>query len=309
MSQYIRRFTTPAALGLALALGLGACGGAGDGSEDALAADSSLTRDLALAGSDSMAQPALSDTFTAPVAVEPAPSAPAATPAPRPNTSRPAPRPAPAKPAPTPAKPAPKDAEPAAPPVTASGNTVRQESGAEAARMGTIASGTQISLTANQNVCTNTHKVGDRFTATVANTVNGTDGASIPAGATAVVRVTELKRSENANDPIRMGFEVISVSFDGKSYAVSARTSSADVARVRSSSRENDAKKVIGGAVIGAIAGQVLGKDTKGTVIGAATGAAAGTAAAAATANYEGCLNEGAPITIVLTEATTVPVG
>lgn len=303
MSQYIRRFTTPAALGLALLLG--ACGGGGD-DRDALAADSSLSRDLALAGTDSLAQPALTDTFTAPTATETLPveppraSAPAPRPAPRPTPSRPAPsRPAPSTPQPS---------TPAAPPTTASGNTVREEAGSEAARMGTIASGTQISLTSNQKVCTNTHKVGDRFTATVTSPVSGSNGAVIPAGATAVVRVTELKRSENANDPIRMGFEVVSVSFGGKSYAVSARTSSADVARVRNSTRENDAKKVIGGAVIGAIAGQVIGKDTKGTVIGAATGAAAGTAAAAATADYEGCLNDGAPITIVLTDATTIPV-
>jgi len=299
MSQYIRHITAPAVLGLALLLG--ACGGGADQQDDALAADSTLSRDLALAGGDSMAQPALSDTFTAPTAVEPAP-------APAPAPARPAP--APSKPAPTRPAPAPAPKpEPAPPPVTANGNTVRQETGAESGKMGSIASGTQISLTSNQSVCTNTHKVGDRFTATVASAVNGTDGASIPAGATAVVRVTELKRSENANDPIKMGFEVISVSFGGKSYAVNARTSSADVARVRSSSTGNDAKKVIGGAVLGAIAGQVLGKDTKGTVIGAATGAAAGTAAAAATANYEGCLNEGAPITIVLTDATAVPVG
>ena len=163
-------------------------------------------------------------------------------------------------------------------------------------------------LTSNQKVCTNTHKVGDRFTATVAETVTGSNGATIPAGATAVVRVTELKRSENANDQIRMGFDVVSISYGGRSYAVNARTTDATVTRVRNSTRENDAKKVIGGAVIGAIAGQVLGKDTKGTVIGAATGAAAGTAAAAATANYEGCVNDGARISIVLTDATTVTV-
>lgn len=303
MSQYIRRFTAPAVIGLALLAG--ACSEK-PASDDALSADSSLSRDLALAGADSLAQPALTDTFTTPSAVAPAPSpAPAppraASPAPRPaqTPSRPsAPRPTPSAPAATPA-----------PTTTASGNTVRAGSGAEAAKMGTIASGTTIALTSNQTVCTNTNKVGDRFTATVAETVHGSDGAVIPAGATAVVRVTELKRSENANDQIRVGLEVVSISFGGKSYAVSARTASADVARVRNSSTQNDAKKVIGGAVIGAIAGQVLGKDTKGTVIGAATGAAAGTAAAAATANYEGCVNEGSRISIVLTDATTVPVG
>ncbi|MHB1223215.1 MAG: hypothetical protein ACYC2G_04100 [Gemmatimonadaceae bacterium] len=300
MSQYIRRITAPAALGLALVLG--ACSDK-PAADDALATDTSLSRDLALAGSDSLAQPALTDTFTTPAASEPEPAPPRATaPVTRPRTTTP--RPA----TPRPTTPAPTTKEPT---TTASGNTVRQGSGAgtESRTMGTIASGTRIALTSNQKVCTNTNKVGDRFTATIAESVTGSNGAVIPAGATAVVRITELKRSENANDQIRVGLDVVSISFEGKSYAVNARTAEADVSRVRSSSTQNDAKKVIGGAVIGAIAGQVLGKDTKGTVIGAATGAAAGTAAAAATANYDGCLNEGARIAIVLNDATTVPIG
>ena len=75
---------------------------------------------------------------------------------------------------------------------------------------------------------------------------------------------------------------------------------------MRNSTKGNDAKKVIGGAVIGAVVGQVIGKDAKGTVIGAATGAAAGTAAAAATANFEGCVNDGGRIVIKLTGPLTV---
>jgi hypothetical protein len=300
MSQYIRRITAPAALGLALLLG--ACSEK-PAADDALATDTSLSRDLALAGADSLAQPSLTDTFTTPSATAPEPAPPRATaPVTRPRATTPRP----ATPAPKPAAPTTRE-----PTTTASGNTVREGSGAgsESRTMGTIASGTRIALTSNQKVCTNTNKVGDRFTATIAESVTGSNGAVIPAGATAVVRITELKRSENANDQIRVGLDVVSISFGGKSYAVNARTAEADVARVRNSSTENDAKKVIGGAVIGAIAGQVLGKDTKGTVIGAATGAAAGTAAAAATANYEGCLNEGARIAIILNDATTVPVG
>lgn len=306
MSKYIRRITAPAALGMAMLVA--ACSEK-PAANDALATDTSLSRDLALAGADSLAQPALTDTFTAPTttAPTPAPAPPRATAPvtrPRPATPRPS------TPAPKPSTPAPTTSTPA-PTTTASGNTVREGSGAgsESRTMGTIAAGTRIALTSNQKVCTNTNKVGDRFTATIAEPVSGANGAVIPAGATAVVRITELKRSENANDQIRVGLDVVSISFGGKSYAVNARTAEADVSRVRNSSTQNDAKKVIGGAVIGAIAGQVLGKDTKGTVIGAATGAAAGTAAAAATANFEGCLNEGARIAIVLNDATTVPVG
>ena len=302
MSQYIRRFTTPLALGLALAVA--ACGDAGDDA-DALSQDSALSRDLALANQGDSAQPALTDT------VDATPPAPVAAPEPA-RTPAPAPRPAATRPStprpstPRPTTPAPT--RPAEPTTTPSGNTVSSGSGSSERALGTIPSGTQLALTSNSRVCTNTHKVGDTFTATVAETVTGSNGAVIPAGATATVRVTELKRSENANDPIRVGLDVTSVSVGGRSVAVDARTSDAAVERVRNSTRSDDAKKVIGGAVIGAIAGQVLGKDTKGTVVGAAAGAAAGTAAAAATANFDGCVGNGARITIVLNDAVSFPV-
>jgi hypothetical protein len=155
-------------------------------------------------------------------------------------------------------------------------------------------------------VCTNTHRVGQRFSATVSNTVTGSNGATIPAGAIATVEITELNRSENANDPIHMGFRVVSVTFNGKTYALDATTTYANVDRVRNQPKSKDVQKVVGGAAIGAILGQVIGKDTKGTVIGAAAGAAAGTAAAAATANYEGCVPSGGRITITLDNAATV---
>jgi outer membrane lipoprotein SlyB len=118
--------------------------------------------------------------------------------------------------------------------------------------------------------------------------------------------VTELKRSENANDNVVMGFRVVSVSFGGHTYPVSATTSYAQVTKVKNQPKSKDVQKVVGGAAIGAIAGQILGKSTKATVIGAAAGGAAGAAAAAATANYEGCVNSGGRITATLNSATQV---
>ena len=96
------------------------------------------------------------------------------------------------------------------------------------------------------------------------------------------------------------------VSVGGTQYAVDASGVNANVERVRTSTKKDDAKKVAAGAIIGAIAGQVIGKDTKGTVIGAATGAAAGGAAAAATGDYDGCINDGARITFKLDQPLQV---
>lgn len=165
-----------------------------------------------------------------------------------------------------------------------------------------------MNLTSNSRVCTNTNKVGQRFSATVSEAVSGSNGATIPAGATATIEITELKRSENVNDNVVMGFRVVSVSFGGRTYPVSATTNYARVEKVRNEPKNKDVQKVVGGAAVGAIIGQVLGRSTKGTVIGAAAGAAAGTAAAAATANYEGCVPSGGRITISLNSPVQVQV-
>ena len=289
MSKYIRRLGTPMALTVALAVG--ACSKGGDNADtSALAQDSALNRDLQLATGDSSAQPQLKDV------------PPAAAPAPTPSTPSTRPR----TPAPRPATPRPTTPAPTTPPRTASGNTVTPGEKSSAGDVGMIASGSALTLASSGKVCTNTNKVGDRFTATLSEAVTGSNGAVIPAGATAVIEVTKLKRSENANDNIEMGFAVRTIAFGGNTYNVDADVTSAAVDRVRASTKGNDAKKVVGGAVLGAVIGQVIGKDTKGTVIGAATGAAAGTAAAATTANYEGCVNEGGRIVVKLTSPLTI---
>ncbi len=300
MSKYIPVWG--ASLALSLVLFAGACK---DSKTDTLAQDTSLNRDLQMANQDTTAQPALQDVPATgtPSAPEPSNSAPIVrTPARSSGTTtRTSPR--------TPARTTPRPTTPAPDPVptrTASGNTVtRGNSGSERA-VGSIPAGSEINLASNSRICTNTNRVGQRFSATVSNSVTGSNGATIPAGATATVEITELNRSENANDPVRMGFRVVSVSFGGRTYAINATTTYANVDRVKNQPKDKDIQKVVGGAAVGAIIGQILGKDTKGTVIGAAAGAAAGTAAAAATSNYEGCVPSGGRITITLDNAATV---
>ena len=163
----------------------------------ALGADSSLNRDLAMANRDSAAKPELKDV-----------PAPAAAPETR---KRPEPRAHDARPS-TP-KPG---AAATAPATTPSGNTVtKNPAGSEAANaggaVGTIAAGTTLNLHSSDKVCTNTNAVGDHVTATLDGAVSGTNGATIPSGATVNMTVTQLKRSENSNDPIVIQFAVNSV--------------------------------------------------------------------------------------------------
>jgi len=294
-----------AAVLFAMTLSLGACK-QGDKPEDALASDTSLAHDLQLANADTMSQPELKD-VPATIAPAPAPTAPAAkvsrrqTPSeiltptrnPRPVTTTPRSTPQPVETAPV---------------TTANGNTVTESApGASTERsVGTIASGSEIALYSGQRVCTNQYQVGDRFTASVAESVQGSNGVAIPAGATAVIEITSLKRSENANDDIEMEFVVRSLAFNGKTYPINSTVTAAQVEKVRNGGDSNDAKKVATGAVIGAIAGQIFGHHTKSTVIGAATGAAAGAVVAGATGKYDGCVPNGGRISLRLNQAMTV---
>jgi hypothetical protein len=169
-----------------------------------------------------------------------------------------------------------------------------------------IATGTTLALTSATKVCTNTNKVGDRFDASLTTAVTGTNGVSLPAGSTVSIELTELKRSVDTKDNIVMGFRVVSITANGKTYTPEAEVVSASIDRVRSQNRGDDAKKVAGGAAAGAIIGQVLGRNTKGTLIGAAVGAAAGAAAASSTSDYEGCVNAGAAVSVRLTGPLTL---
>ena len=288
MVQYIPRLT--ASLVLSLALVASAC----SNKDDTAAADSALNSDIQLANRDTAAQPALTDVPAA-TATTPAPS----TAAPRTTTT--------ARTSTTTRTPATTTRRPTTT-TTSSGNTVTRTPAGSAARVGTIPAGATLSLASGSKICTNTSRVGERFTATVTTPVSGSNGAMIPAGATANVEVTELKRSENANDDVRMGFRVVSVTYGGHTYPISATTTDAQVSKVKNQPKSKDVQKVVGGAAIGAIAGQILGKSTKATVIGAAVGGAAGAGAAAATSNYEGCVNSGARITAQLNSSTQVQI-
>jgi len=298
MIKYIRLAGAPFAI--AAALSLSACTVSDSKSDTSLARDTALSRDLQMAGRDTTVQPQLKDVPATPAA-EPAPPAPAPT------------RTTPREPARTATRPKPAPAKPSAPEVTASGNTVTRNTGTAAANagggaVGTIASGTSLALKSNTRVCTNTYTVGQTFTASLANAVSGSNGATIPAGADVTLEVTNLKRSENVNDKIVMEFAVKSVTFGGKTYPVSGTVASADVERVRNQPKSKDAQKVATGAVVGAIAGQIFGKSTKSTIIGAAAGAAAGGAVAGATSNYEGCVPEGGAIAVDLSAPLQVKV-
>ncbi|MBX3174938.1 MAG: hypothetical protein KF709_11035 [Gemmatimonadaceae bacterium] len=171
-------------------------------------------------------------------------------------------------------------------------------------RSASLAVGTAITVASADKICTNTHKVGDRFTATVTEAVAGSNGGSLAAGTAVTLEVVESERGENSQEKVKLAFKPISIDVAGQTRTLAADiTQVAKLEYVRVQSTGTQAKKVATGAAIGAVAGQLLGKDTKSTVAGAAVGAVAGGAVAAATTDYNGCLAANAPITVTLTEA------
>ena len=218
MSKYTRRIGAP--IVLAALTAFAACRSDAKKGPDSLAlgTDSTLNRDLALAGRDTTAQPQLKDVPATKTAEAPPP---AEAPARRTST---APKSTPRTPPRTTTTP---KTTPPVPTTTASGNTVttnptagKSPSDVGGGAVGMIPAGTTLNANASSKVCTGTNKVGDHVTATLESAVTGSNGATIPAGATVNMTVTQLKRSENANDKIVMEFAVNSVSFDGKTYPI-----------------------------------------------------------------------------------------
>lgn len=295
------RSISPAAICVVTLLSVAACSRGDKAGQDALAQDSSLTRDLQLANNDTAAQPQLKDVPTTP---PPAPPRAAVTEQRRVTETPPPRRPAPA-PARTPAPvPLPVPTRTPVPVVTPSGNTVvrapSSASNSEGA-VGVVSAGTSLALSTGQRVCTNTNSVGDRITATLAEAVTGSNGVVIPAGATAVLEVTSLARSTQAGENMNIGLVVRSISYGGRTYPVSGQIVSANVEQVKAPDN-NDATKVAGGAVVGAILGRILSgrSKTKGTIIGAAGGAAAGAVLAHQTEKYDACLPSGGRVVVRL---------
>jgi hypothetical protein len=248
------RSIRPAAICAVALLTVAACSkGDNKSGQDPLAQDSSLSRDLQLANNDSAAQPQLKDVPTTP---PPAP----------PRAAEVEKRRVAAAPPPRRRTPAPVS-QPKAPPVTQapvttpSGNTVVKapSGGNSEGAVGVVSAGTNLSLSSGQRVCTNTNSVGDRITATLAEAVSGSNGVVIPAGATAVLEVTSLGRSNQAGENMNIGLVVRSIAYGGKTYPVNGQIVSAAVEQVKAADN-NDATKVAGGAVVGAILGHMTEK-------------------------------------------------
>jgi hypothetical protein len=265
--------------------------------DDTRVATSSRQIDLA---PGKAAQPQLADVPALPPAP---PTATAKAPAKTPPRAGAAPTPSP-EPTPEPTR-APTVAPSAAAPAGAPATTPTPAPASPAT--GTVAVGSLLTLRPAARICTNTHRAGDRFTATLSTAAHGSNGAEVPAGSVAVLRIVDAPKNVGAKDSLRLAYDLLSVRVGEETYEVNAHvTQSSPLERVNTQSTTDKAKKIGAGAAIGAIAGRILGGNTKSTVIGGAVGAAAGAAVAAGSGEFNGCLRDDGTITLALDRPLTI---
>src|SRR5512142_105134 len=197
---------------------------------------------------------------------------------------------------------------PTAPPVkTSAQRPAAQPRRAEPTRVATAprpeTTSPRAASTGTSPVCTS-NRVGDKLVAHVSET-SGPGAGTIPAGSTVVLEIADMQIDNAHPEQSRIVFRVRAISAGGVDYPGNGTTVVADggLQKINTTPASNDAKKAAMGAIAGAILGQVIGHNTKGTVIGAAAGGVAGAVAGRATRKYEGCLPAGAALRTTLNAA------
>lgn len=147
-------------------------------------------------------------------------------------------------------------------------------------------------------------RVEDEVVARVTRDVRVGDRVAIPAGSKAYGEVTLVERGGRVRERARLGIRFTSVVLaDGTRLPLETET----IYREGSAPGGESAAKIGGGAIGGAIIGGILG-GAKGAAIGGSVGAGAGTAAVMAGGRNPATLPSGTPVTVRVTEPTTVTV-
>jgi hypothetical protein len=166
-----------------------------------------------------------------------------------------------------------------------------------------VAEATEISITLDQAISSESAKSGEEFTATVAQPVVVGGKTVIPKGATARGLIVEAKESGRLKGVALLRLALNAVEVDGKVYEIKT----AVISRQGQDHKKRNTVMIGGGAGAGAAIGALAGGG-KGALIGGAIGAGAGTAGAAATGKKDITLGAETALKFKLSEAVTVQV-
>jgi len=168
--------------------------------------------------------------------------------------------------------------------------------------------GTTLKVTLDQTLGTEQSKVGDAFTASVAEPLNTADGSLVvPKGAVLHGTVTGLHASERAGDQAAIKLDFDSLTINGQRYPFDAKITSTELKTQGSDTREETLKKAGIGAAAGAALGAILGDASLGKIaLGGLLGAAAGTAVSLGTGQVQAVLPEGTSMTVQSTQTVAL---
>ena len=168
----------------------------------------------------------------------------------------------------------------------------------------------------NEQISSETARVGDRFTTTVVDPVYVGGVEVIPAGSTIVGRVTEVKRAQRQSKAGMVGVSFISLQLPtGLSRAINGSLSDVSEETVSydnegqvtgRSSRNRNIVFIGGGAATGALIGAIAGGG-KGAGIGAGVGAAAGIAGSYFSKGKEAVVKPGTEFAVILNQSLSLP--
>jgi hypothetical protein len=161
-----------------------------------------------------------------------------------------------------------------------------------------------VGLQVESSITSERARVEDEVVAHVTRDVRVGDRVAIPAGAKALGEVTLVERGGRLRERARLGIRFTSVVLaDGTRIPLETET----IYREGDAPGGESAAKIGGGAIGGAIIGGILG-GAKGAAIGGSVGAGAGTAAVMTGGRNAATLPTGTPITVRVTQPTTVTV-
>jgi len=136
----------------------------------------------------------------------------------------------------------------------------------------TVPANTIVTVRTIDSIDSKTNQAGQMFKASLDAPIVVDNKVIVPAGADVYVKLVDAKSAGRVTGRSELGLELVSIAFQGKTYAVV----SSDVKQSGTSRGKQSAERIGGGAALGALIGAVAGGG-KGAAIGAAVGGGAGT--------------------------------
>src|SRR5690554_4308173 len=168
-----------------------------------------------------------------------------------------------------------------------------------------IPENTELRVSLNQKLDTESTQKGDIFSATLLNPLMSESGeVVVPATASVSGQVTGVAPSTSANEQAAIRLDIQEIRFDGRAYPMSADITQTGV-ESHADSDELRTGAAVGG-VTGLALGAIIGRSVTSAVVGGLLGAGAGTAISMGTGTTNAELPAGSTMTLRTTRAVPI---